>query len=48
VTWSMTGDRPFFVRAMCILMNGDKMVGDSFEKGLASLGKLATSTPSPH
>ena len=47
VTWSMTGDRPFFVRAMCILMNGDKMVGDSFEKGLASLGKLATSTPPP-
>jgi uncharacterized protein YndB with AHSA1/START domain len=48
VTWSMTGDRPFFVRAMCILMNGDKMVGDSFEKGLASLGKLAMSTPPPH
>ncbi len=47
VTWSMTGDRPFFVRAMCILINGDKMVGDMFEKGLENLGKLATSTPPP-
>jgi uncharacterized protein YndB with AHSA1/START domain len=47
VTWSMTGNRPFFVRAMCIIFNGDKMVGDMFEKGLASLGNAATSISQP-
>jgi uncharacterized protein YndB with AHSA1/START domain len=47
VTWSMTGERPFFMRAMCILFNGDKMVGDMFEKGLENLGKVAMSTPRP-
>ena len=47
VTWSMTGERPFFARAMCILFNGDKMVGDMFEKGLENLGKVATSAPRP-
>jgi len=47
VTWSMTGKRHFFARAMCIIFNGDKMVGNMFEKGLANLGKLASSPPQP-
>lgn len=45
VTWTMTGERPFLARAMCILFNADKMVGDMYEKGLANLVKLATATP---
>jgi uncharacterized protein YndB with AHSA1/START domain len=47
VTWSMTGERPFFVRAMSIIFNGDKIVGDMFEKGLENLSKVATSAPPP-
>ena len=47
VVWSMTGERPFFARATCIIFNADKMVGDMFEKGLESLRKLATTTPPP-
>ncbi|MFN0219059.1 MAG: SRPBCC family protein [Hyphomicrobium sp.] len=45
VTWSMTGERPFLTRAMCILFNADKMVGDMYEKGLANLAKFATAPP---
>ncbi len=41
VTWSMTGKRHFLARAMCIVFNADKMVGDTFEKGLANLGQVA-------
>ena len=41
VTWTMTGERPFLARAMCILFNADQMVGDMFDKGLANLGKVA-------
>jgi len=42
VTWTMTGERPFFARAMCILFNADKMVGDMFEKGLANLNAIVS------
>jgi len=37
VTWDMRGESGFFQRAICILMNADKMVGEMFEKGLANL-----------
>lgn len=37
VTWSMSGERPFLARAMCILFGADAMVGGMFEKGLANL-----------
>ena len=47
ITWSMTGRRHFLARAMCILFNADKMVGDRFEQGLANLGKVASSSPQP-
>jgi hypothetical protein len=41
VTWAMTGESPnILVKAMCLLMNSDKMVGDQFEKGLAALKKI--------
>lgn len=44
VTWSMSGERPFVQRIFCVLFNADKMVGDMFEKGLASLGAVAAKT----
>ncbi len=38
VTWHMKNDlSSFFVRGMCIIFNGDKMMGAEFDKGLASL-----------
>ncbi len=41
MTWAMTGESPnILVKAMCLLMNSDKMVGDQFEKGLAALKKI--------
>ena len=43
VTWSMTGEKPsFLTRVMCTIFNADKMVGGMFEKGLASLGAVAS------
>ena len=50
VTWSITGDRPFLARAMCILLRGDKMVSKMLGKGLTNLGKAASAasaTPKP-
>jgi uncharacterized protein YndB with AHSA1/START domain len=37
VTWSMSGQNNFFTRAICLIMNQDKMVGGYFEKGLQAL-----------
>lgn len=41
VTWTMSGERPFWTRAICVLLGADAMVGGMFEKGLASLGAIA-------
>lgn len=41
VTWSMSGERPFFARAICVLLRADAMVAGMFDKGLASLGTVA-------
>jgi hypothetical protein len=37
VTWAMTGQRNFVMKAFGLFMNMDKLVGTDFEKGLASL-----------
>lgn len=37
VTWTMTGTNNFVGRAMCLVMNMDKMVGGQFEQGFANL-----------
>ena len=37
VTWTMSGERNFVAKAVCMFMNMDKMVGGDFEKGLAKL-----------
>jgi hypothetical protein len=40
VTWSMSGQRNFVMKAFGLFMNMDKMVGGDFEKGLASLKEV--------
>ncbi len=37
VTWSMYGPNNFIGKAMGLIMNCNKMVGDQFEQGLNSL-----------
>ncbi len=37
VTWSMSGRNNFIAKAMCLVMNMDKMIGGQFEKGLAQM-----------
>ena len=44
VTWTMMGKNNFIGRAMCLVMNMDKMVGGQFEKGLASMKAIAEGT----
>lgn len=43
VTWSMSGQSNFMMKAMTVFMNMDKMVGSDFERGLAKLGEAAQS-----
>ena len=45
VTWAMSGHHNFFEKALCLVMNGTKMIGDDMEKGLAQL-KSATESAS--
>ena len=37
VTWSMWGTNGFISKAFCLFMDQDRMIGEPFEKGLASL-----------
>ena len=37
VTWAMSAHHNFLEKAMCLVMNGKKMIGDDMEKGLAQL-----------
>lgn len=41
VTWAMSGTNNFIGKAMCLVMNMDKMIGGQFEKGLADLKSAA-------
>ncbi len=45
VTWSMSGHNNFVSKAMCLIMNCDKMVGGKFEEGFANLKTVVTSKP---
>jgi hypothetical protein len=48
VTWTMNGKQNFVEKAMCIVFNGKKMLGDEMEKGLSNLKTVAeggASTP---
>lgn len=41
VTWSMSGDQNFIAKAMCLVFNGKKMIGDEMDKGLTQLKAVA-------
>lgn len=41
VTWEMTGHNNFMAKAVGLFMNCDKMMGDYFDKGLASLKNVS-------
>lgn len=45
VSWSMYGKNTFLSKAMNLVMNCDKMVGGSFEQGLASLRAIVEKPP---
>ena len=41
VTWTMTGTNNFIAKAMCLVVNMDRMIGGQFEKGLAHMKAVA-------
>jgi hypothetical protein len=41
VAWTMSGEHNFVGKAFCLLMNGQKMMGDDMEKGLAQMKSVA-------
>ena len=41
ITWAMSAHHNFLEKAMCLVMNGKKMIGDDMEKGLAQLKSVA-------
>jgi hypothetical protein len=41
VTWTMSGHQGFIEKAVCLVMNGKKMMGGEMEKGLAQLKAVA-------
>ncbi|MGZ5851672.1 MAG: SRPBCC family protein [Hyphomicrobium sp.] len=41
VTWSMSGHQNFVEKAVCLVMNGKKMIGDQLDKGLTQLKSVA-------
>ena len=45
VTWSMTGDKNFIAKAIHLVMNMDRMIGDQFDKGLAAMKTVAEAAP---
>jgi uncharacterized protein YndB with AHSA1/START domain len=47
VTWAMEGESPFLAKVLHLFVNVDKMVGGSFEAGLADLKGLAERSASP-
>jgi hypothetical protein len=46
VTWTMTAHHNFLEKAMCLVMNGKKMIGEDMEKGLGQLKSVAEASPS--
>jgi hypothetical protein len=45
VTWSMSGKRNFLGKAMCLFMNIDKMIGEKYEEGLATIKGIVEAAP---
>ena len=47
VTWAMTGTNNFMAKAIGLVMNMDKMIGDQFEKGLAQMKSVVEASAKP-
>jgi hypothetical protein len=45
VTWTMSGERNFFERAVCTVLNMEKMVGDKYAEALANIKKIVEAKP---
>jgi hypothetical protein len=45
VMWSMFGEKNFMAKAVHLFMNMDKMIGEQFEKGLASMKSVVEGAP---
>lgn len=45
VTWTMSGQADFMSKAISLVMDCDKMVGGSFEEGLANLKRVVETVP---
>lgn len=45
MTWTMSGDHTFISKAMCTLMNMDKMVGGQFDQGLNNIKQIVEAKP---
>ncbi len=45
VTWTMDGTNNFMGKAISLVINCDKMLGDQFEEGLANLKGVVAGTP---
>jgi carbon monoxide dehydrogenase subunit G len=41
VTWAMSGHQGYIEKAVCFLMNGQKMIGGEMDKGLSQLKAVA-------
>jgi hypothetical protein len=41
VVWTMTGENNLMGKIFCLFVNQDKMIGDDFEKGLATLKRTS-------
>jgi uncharacterized protein YndB with AHSA1/START domain len=41
VTWTISGHQNFIAKAMCIVFNGEKMIGDQLDQGLTRLKAVA-------
>ena len=41
VSWTMTGDTPYFAKIMHVFVDMDRMVGKDFEAGLANLKSIS-------
>lgn len=44
VTWMSEGEKPFMMKAMCMFVSMDKMLGGNMESGLTDLKKAAEAT----
>jgi Polyketide cyclase / dehydrase and lipid transport len=45
VTWSMAGKNNFIAKAIGLVIDCDKMIGESYEKGLASIKSIVEAKP---